>query len=57
MLFIDDIIFVDETARGVNAKLDIWGTILESKDFKISRNTIEYMECKFSASRSFIADE
>ena len=52
MLFADDIVLVDETARGVNAKLEIWREALESKGFKISRNKTEYMEWKFSVSRS-----
>ena len=44
MLFVDDIVLIDETARGVNAKLEIWRETLESKGFKISRNKTEYIE-------------
>ena len=36
MMFADDIVLVDENARGVNANLEIWRKALESKDFKIS---------------------
>ena len=52
MLFADDIVLVDKTVRGVNAKLKIWREALESKGFKISRNKTRYIECKFSVSRS-----
>ncbi|KAI8572619.1 hypothetical protein RHMOL_Rhmol01G0213400 [Rhododendron molle] len=36
MMFADDIILVDETARGVNTKLEIWREALESKGSIIS---------------------
>src|SRR4029450_2942072 len=51
MLFADDIVLVDETREGVNAKLEVWSEALELKGFKISRNKTEYMECNFSKSR------
>ncbi|KAL3527949.1 hypothetical protein ACH5RR_012605 [Cinchona calisaya] len=44
MLFVDDIVLVDETEGGVNAKHEIWKETLEAKGFKISRSKIEYME-------------
>ena len=50
IMFADDVILVDETARGVNAKLEILRETLESKSFKISKNKTENMECKFSVS-------
>ena len=50
MLFANDIVLIDETTRGVNAKFEIWREAPESKGFKISRKKIEYMECKFSVS-------
>lgn len=34
MLFADDIVLVNETARGVNSKLETWKEALESKGFK-----------------------
>ena len=37
MLFADDIVLIDETKFGVNAKLDVWREVLESKGFKISK--------------------
>jgi Reverse transcriptase (RNA-dependent DNA polymerase) len=51
MLFADDIVLIDDTREGVNAKLEVWRDALESKGFKISRNKTEYMECHFSNSR------
>ncbi|XP_070056594.1 uncharacterized protein [Nicotiana tomentosiformis] len=48
MLFADDIILIDETRDGVNAQLEVWRQILESKGFKLSRTKIEYLEYKFS---------
>ncbi|XP_070054361.1 uncharacterized protein [Nicotiana tomentosiformis] len=48
MLFVDDIVLIDETRCRVNTKLEVWRYILESKDFKLSRTKIEYLECKFS---------
>ena len=44
----DDIVLVDETRAGVNAKLDLWRQILESRCFRLSIFKIEYMECKFN---------
>jgi len=51
MRFADDIIRVDETRAGINAKLELWWQTLESRDFKLSRAKTEYMECKFSKQR------
>ena len=48
MLFADDIVLVDETRAGVNAKLELWRQTLESRGFRLSRTKTEYMECKFS---------
>lgn len=55
-MFADDIVSVDETIRGVNAKLKAWREALESKGFRISRSKMECMECKFSNSRSVCVD-
>ncbi|KAM1225087.1 hypothetical protein ACFX2G_044844 [Malus domestica] len=49
MLFADDIVLIDETQEGVNAKLNLWREVLESKGLRLSRSKTEYMECKFSA--------
>jgi len=47
-LFADDIILVNQTRAGVNAKLELWRQSLESRGFRLSRAKTEYMECKFS---------
>ncbi|KAI8559998.1 hypothetical protein RHMOL_Rhmol04G0220700 [Rhododendron molle] len=52
MMFANDIVLVDETARGVNMKLEIWREALESKGFRISRSKTEYMMCKFGGTSS-----
>jgi hypothetical protein len=56
MMFADDIVLVDETARGVNTKLEIWREALESKGFRISRSKTEYMVCKFSGTSSALEE-
>ncbi|KAK8954976.1 hypothetical protein KSP39_PZI002688 [Platanthera zijinensis] len=48
LLFADDIILVDETRTGVNAKLKSWRDTLEKKGFRLSRAKTEYMKLKFS---------
>ena len=39
-LFADDIVLVDETKSGVNAKLEQWRQRLESRGFKLSRERL-----------------
>ena len=56
MLFADDIVLIDETRSGLNAKLDAWRNTLECKGFRISRTKTEYMECNFSGRRT-VGDE
>ena len=34
MLFADDIVLVDETRDGINAKLELWRQTLESRGFR-----------------------
>ncbi|KAK8919298.1 hypothetical protein KSP39_PZI021492 [Platanthera zijinensis] len=51
LLFADDIVLVDETREGVNAKLESWLDTLEKKGFRLSRAKTEYMELKFSSTR------
>ena len=48
MLFANDIVLVNESRDGVNAKLKRRREALESKGFKISRTKTEYMDCNFS---------
>ena len=52
MFSIDDIVLVNETRSGVNAKLETWRDALESKGFGLSRTKTEQMEHKFSKSRN-----
>ncbi|KAB2632820.1 hypothetical protein D8674_029067 [Pyrus ussuriensis x Pyrus communis] len=49
MLFADNIVLIDETQEWVNAKLNLWRKVLESKGLCLSRSKTEYMEYKFSA--------
>ena len=46
MLYADDIGLIDETQEGVNAKLNLWREVLESKGLRLSRSKTEYMEYK-----------
>jgi len=48
MLFTDDIILIDESRAGVNAKLECWRHALESISFRVSRSKTEYLHCCFS---------
>jgi hypothetical protein len=49
MLFIDDVVLMDESRTEVDQKLELWRRILEAKGFRFSRSKIEYMKCDFSA--------
>jgi len=49
MLFANDIVFIDETRKGVNTKLERLSNALEAKGFKFSRSKTEYLHCRFSA--------
>ncbi|KAI0519248.1 hypothetical protein KFK09_006690 [Dendrobium nobile] len=51
MLFADDILLVDNTREGVEGKLELWRSTLESKGFRLSRSKTEYMQCNFSSNR------
>lgn len=44
MLFVYDIILIDETQHKVIDKLEVWRNILESKGFKLSRTKTVYLE-------------
>jgi hypothetical protein len=41
MLFVDDVVFVDESREGVNRKVELWKHMLESKGFRLSRTKIK----------------
>ena len=47
ILFVNEIFLVEELQEDVNYKLKMWRKALESKEFCLSINKIEYMECKF----------
>jgi hypothetical protein len=49
MLFVDDVVLVDESRTGVDQKLKLWRRTLEAKGFRLSRPKTEYMKCDFSA--------
>jgi hypothetical protein len=48
MLFVDDVVPVDDSRTGVNRKLEFWRQTLESKGFRLSRTKTECMRCGFS---------
>nr|XP_009771251.1 PREDICTED: uncharacterized protein LOC104221815 [Nicotiana sylvestris] len=43
MLFVDDIVLIDEMRSGVNKRLEVSRQTLESKGFKLSRTKTEYI--------------
>jgi hypothetical protein len=49
MLFVYDVVLMDESKMRVDQKLELWRQILEIKDFRISRSKTEYMKCDFNA--------
>jgi len=57
MLFIDDIVLIDESKEGVNTKLELWTSTLESQGFRLSRSKIEYLHYRFSVGGGDLADK
>ena len=51
ILFGDDVVLVNQTREGVNAKLEQWRQELESHGFKLSGSKTEYMKRNFSTKR------
>jgi hypothetical protein len=49
MLFVDDVVRVDESRTEVDQKLKLWRQTLEAKCFMLSMSKTEYMKCDFSA--------
>jgi hypothetical protein len=49
MLFVDDVVLVDESMPEVDQKLELWRRTLEEKCFRLSRSKTEYMKCDFIA--------
>jgi Reverse transcriptase (RNA-dependent DNA polymerase) len=52
MLFVDDVVLIDESRIRVNQKLDLWRQTLESKGFRLSRTKTKYIRCQFSGENS-----
>lgn len=55
MLFVDDIVLINETGDKVNNRLEIWRHTLESRGFKLSRMKTKYLEYKFSVAMDEVA--
>jgi hypothetical protein len=51
MLFVNDVVLVDDSRTWVNRKLELQRHTLESKGFILSRTKTEYMRCNFSTTR------
>lgn len=49
MLFVDDIILIDESDNRVDNKLEVCKQALQSKGLKMSKTKTKYMWCQFSA--------
>lgn len=47
MLFVDDIVLIDEIREVVNNKLEQWRDILEAKGLRPSWSKTEYLKCRF----------
>jgi hypothetical protein len=43
MVFADDVVLVDESRTGVDQKMELWRWTLETKDFRLSRSKMKYM--------------
>ena len=52
LMFADDIVLIDESREGVERKLELWRSTLETRGFRLSRSKTEYMECNFSGNDS-----
>lgn len=48
MLFVDDIVVVEEIRERINQKFELQKSTLECKGFRISNRMIEYMHWRFS---------
>jgi Reverse transcriptase (RNA-dependent DNA polymerase) len=52
MLFVDDMVLIDESRIEVDQKLELLRQTLESKDFRLSRTKTKYMRRQFSGENS-----
>ena len=48
MLFIDDVVLIEEPQENVKYKIEMWRAVLELKGFHLIRNKIEYIKYKFN---------
>ena len=47
MLFVDDIILIDQTREELNSKLEQWRRTLESRGIRLSKSKTGYLRCGF----------
>lgn len=47
MIFVDDVVLIDEMHEGMNKKLELWRSTLELKEREESGTQIQYMHCQF----------
>lgn len=47
MLFVDDVVLVDESRIGLNKKLELGQEALGYKGFRLSTTKTEYIRCDF----------
>jgi len=57
MLFVDDIVLIDETRDRVNAKLEVWRQTLKIIGFKLSRTKIEYRRGSGMTHKRFLREK
>lgn len=48
ILFVNDIVLVDENLDRINSKLGLRRQTLKTRSFKLSRNETRYMRCNFN---------
>lgn len=48
ILFVNDIVLVDENLDRINSKLGLHRQTLKTRSFKLSRNETRYMRCNFN---------
>ena len=49
MLFVDDVVLVDESRVGLNKKLELGQEALGYKGFRLSTTKTEYIRCDFAS--------
>ena len=47
MLFVDNVILINETSKWINNKLEWYRNSLEAKGFRLSRSKTEYLKSRF----------